>query len=39
MNKRIEVIPTHAIEALSRHSWPGNIRQYAETIGSRLSKT
>lgn len=27
MNKRIEKIPSEALEALSRYDWPGNIRE------------
>jgi formate hydrogenlyase transcriptional activator len=27
MNKQIDVIPDHVMEALQQHSWPGNIRE------------
>ena len=26
MNRRIETIPSHAMEALTTYSWPGNVR-------------
>jgi DNA-binding NtrC family response regulator len=32
MNKRIETIPEEAMEALCRHSWPGNIRELQNFI-------
>ena len=32
MNKRIETIPEEAMEALCRHSWPGNIRELQNSI-------
>jgi formate hydrogenlyase transcriptional activator len=32
MNKRIEVIPTEAIEIISRHPWAGNIRELENFI-------
>ena len=32
MNKRIETIPTEAMEALSRYHWPGNIRELENFI-------
>jgi len=32
MNKRIETIPGEAMEALCRHSWPGNIRELQNFI-------
>ena len=32
MNKRIETIPTETIAALSRYSWPGNIRELENFI-------
>src|ERR1700681_3220044 len=32
MSKEIEKIPSHAMEALARHSWPGNIRELQNVI-------
>jgi formate hydrogenlyase transcriptional activator len=32
MNKRIEVIPTEALEVISRHTWAGNIRELENFI-------
>ena len=32
MNKRIETIPTEAMDALSRYHWPGNIRELENFI-------
>ena len=32
MSKDIEKIPSHAMEALARHSWPGNIRELQNVI-------
>ena len=32
MNKRIETIPTEAMDALSRYHWPGNIRELENVI-------
>jgi formate hydrogenlyase transcriptional activator len=32
MNKRIETIPSHAVDALSRWHWPGNVRELENFI-------
>jgi formate hydrogenlyase transcriptional activator len=32
MGKRIEVIPTDALEALERHEWPGNVRELKNVL-------
>ena len=32
MNRRIETIPSHVIEALIRYSWPGNVRELQNFI-------
>jgi len=32
MNKKVEVIPTEVMEAMSRYSWPGNIRELQNFI-------
>ncbi len=32
MNKRIETIPTQAMEALTRYHWPGNVRELENMI-------
>jgi len=32
MNRRIESIPSAAMEALTRYSWPGNIRELQNVI-------
>src|ERR1700722_1528707 len=32
MNKQIDVIPDHVMEALQQHSWPGNIRELQNFI-------
>ncbi len=35
MNKKIEVIPTAAVDSLAAYSWPGNIREFRELHGAR----
>jgi formate hydrogenlyase transcriptional activator len=45
MQRRIEVIPTEALDAMRRYSWPGNVRELQNLIeravilsfGSRLA--
>jgi formate hydrogenlyase transcriptional activator len=32
MNKQIDVVPDHVMEALQQHSWPGNIRELQNFI-------
>ena len=32
MNKRVESIPTEAMEALARYAWPGNVRELENLI-------
>jgi len=32
MNRRIETIPSHAMEAVARHPWPGNVRELQNFI-------
>jgi formate hydrogenlyase transcriptional activator len=32
LNKRIEVIPSEAIEELTRYSWPGNVRELQNVV-------
>ena len=32
MNRRIETIPTEAMEALTRYAWPGNVRELENLI-------
>jgi formate hydrogenlyase transcriptional activator len=32
MNKKIEAIPTHVVDALTRYRWPGNIRELENFI-------
>ena len=32
MNKRIETVPTDALQALCRYTWPGNIRELENLI-------
>jgi len=32
MNRRIEVVPRDALEAMRRYSWPGNVRELANLI-------
>jgi formate hydrogenlyase transcriptional activator len=32
MNRRIETIPSHAMEAIARHPWPGNVRELQNFI-------
>ena len=32
MNRRIETIPSHAMEVLTRYPWPGNVRELQNFI-------
>jgi formate hydrogenlyase transcriptional activator len=32
MNKQIDIVPEHVMEALQQHSWPGNIRELQNFI-------
>ncbi|MBZ5617792.1 MAG: sigma 54-interacting transcriptional regulator [Acidobacteriia bacterium] len=39
MNRRIETIPSAALEALKRYDWPGNIRELQNIIERSVSST